>query len=237
MESDKTRIVWITLLALADKNGEVQGSIPGLARLAGVSVEDCQAAIEKLLSPDKFSRTQVADGRRIEKIDGGWELINHAKYRALASKEDAIQGAAERKRRSRARLSQSVTVGHALSHGVTQNMDIADADADADADAEKNTPIVPTGDFEMVYQCYPKKVGKKAAIKAIQKALKDVPVSRLMDRVTAYAKAVSVWPDDARQYIPDPATWFNRGSYDDDPVTWIRQNNEQPSQRPYFVAQ
>ena len=69
-EPSATRIVWVTLLALADKNGEVQGSIPGLAHLSGVSVDECEKAIEKLMSPDTYSLTQVADGRRLEKIDG-----------------------------------------------------------------------------------------------------------------------------------------------------------------------
>ena len=64
-EDDKTRIVWITMLALADQNGEVQGSIPGLARLAGVSIEDAEIAINKFLSPDSYSRTPDNEGRRI----------------------------------------------------------------------------------------------------------------------------------------------------------------------------
>lgn len=68
-EDDKTRIVWITMLAIADKNGEVQGSIPGLARIAGVAVDDCRIAIGKFLSPDLDSRTKDDEGRRIEEID------------------------------------------------------------------------------------------------------------------------------------------------------------------------
>ena len=51
-EDDKTRIVWITMLAIADQNGEVQASIPGLARLAAVSISDAEMAIAKFLGPD-----------------------------------------------------------------------------------------------------------------------------------------------------------------------------------------
>lgn len=102
-EDDKTRIVWITMLALADKNGEVQGSIPGLARLAGVSVEACGKAIEKFLSPDPHSRTKDDEGRRIEEIDGGWHLLNHDKYRRMASLDEAKEKNVERQRRFRAK--------------------------------------------------------------------------------------------------------------------------------------
>jgi len=85
---DKTRIVWITLLAMADKDGIAEGSVPGLADLARVSIEDCESALAELMAPDKYSRTTEFEGRRIEPVDGGWLLLNHAKYRAKMSEDD-----------------------------------------------------------------------------------------------------------------------------------------------------
>lgn len=86
--NDKTRIVWITLLAMADKDGICEGSIPGLADLSRVSIEDCESALAELMAPDKYSRTTEFEGRRIEPVDGGWLLLNHAKYRAKMSEDD-----------------------------------------------------------------------------------------------------------------------------------------------------
>lgn len=103
MESNETRIVWLTLLAMADKNGEVQASIPGLANVARVSVEDTEKAIEVFLQPDHYSRTKTDEGRRVEEIDGGWMLLNHEKYRDLASDSDTKRKASERQRRYRDR--------------------------------------------------------------------------------------------------------------------------------------
>lgn len=77
---------------------------------------------------------------------------------------------------------------------------------------------------EDVYAAYPRKVGRSAAIKAIQKAGKGVGMERLLKAVKSYAEATSRWPVDERQYIPHPATWFNRGSYEDDPKEWERGN-------------
>jgi hypothetical protein len=71
-EKDRTRLLWITMLAMADRHGRVWGSIPGLATF---------------LSPDRYSRTPDHDGRRIEPIDGGWRLLNHSKYRDLRDEE------------------------------------------------------------------------------------------------------------------------------------------------------
>ncbi len=102
-QDDQTRIVWITMLALANQHGEVSASIPGLARVSGVTVEATQKAIASFLAPDEFSRTKAADGRRIESIEGGWLVLNHAKYRAMATDDDRKQKAADRKARQRER--------------------------------------------------------------------------------------------------------------------------------------
>jgi hypothetical protein len=126
MEDDQTRLVWITMLALADKNGEVQGSVPGLARIAAVPVDACRVALTLFLSPDPDSRTKDDEGRRIEEIDGGWLLLNHAKYRKMASKEEQIEKATARTRRYRAKRDRN-----ALSTPVH--------DIPTDAEAEANT--------------------------------------------------------------------------------------------------
>lgn len=85
---DATRLVWITMLAMADKNGYVGASIPGLANRARVSLDDCLAALDCLLAPDKWSRTEDFEGRRIESTDGGWKLLNYPKYRSIRNEDD-----------------------------------------------------------------------------------------------------------------------------------------------------
>lgn len=70
------------MLAMADKNGVVEASIPGLADFARVETKDCESALEELSAPDPYSRTSDYDGRRVESIDGvGWKLLNFPKYR------------------------------------------------------------------------------------------------------------------------------------------------------------
>jgi hypothetical protein len=138
-EDDKTRIVWITMLAIADQNGEVQASIPGLARLAAVSISDAEIAISKFLGPDPYSRTPENDGRRIAKIDGGWELLNHAKYRRMASLAEAKEANAERQRRHRERNAPVTHSNASVTHRnatVTPQTDKAEAEAEAEAKAE-----------------------------------------------------------------------------------------------------
>lgn len=142
-EDDKTRIVWITMLAMADRHGEVSATLPGLARLAGVTLEAAELAIAKFLAPDKHSRTKDDEGRRIEEIEGGWLLLNHGKYRLLASTQDDMDKNAERQRRHRERLKRNGTVTD--SNGtVTPKGGKAEAEADTKADEEKEkTPAPP----------------------------------------------------------------------------------------------
>ena len=75
---------------------------------------------------------------------------------------------------------------------------------------------------ETIYRTYPRHVAPQAAFKAIAAALKSKPFEHLLARTEAYAQAVKLWPPTDMHFIPHPATWFNRGSYDDDPTTWIR---------------
>jgi len=144
LEDSDTRVVWLTMLAMADQHGEVMASVPGLAHTARVPVDACRAALDKFMSPDPDSRTPDCDGRRIEKIDGGWALINHTKYRLLASKEDRKEKTAERNRRYRERVTHRDAARRTVTHrdaAVTQDRDIAEAEADT----ERKNPPPPVG--------------------------------------------------------------------------------------------
>ena len=215
-EDDKTRIVWITMLALSNQHGEVMASIPGLARVAGVSVDDCEAAIVKFLSPDKYSRTADHEGRRALPINGGWELLNHAKYRAMASREDTKNANAERQRKFKERQkgNASVTQGNA---SVTQNMHIADTDADADADTKTKTKkskakAFSCAGFEDFWEAYPRRLGKVDAENAFRKATKTATIEEILNAIQSQ-KQTDAWIKDGGQFIPYPATWLNKGHW------------------------
>lgn len=134
-EDDRTRILWITMLAMADRDGNVKSSIPGLADRARISIEDCESGLERFQQADKYSTSQDEEGRRIRAIDGGWMLINHSKYRTLMSAEDQREKARIRKQNQRTRakcdMSRPVTPGH-------ECHDIAEAKAKADTKARKS---------------------------------------------------------------------------------------------------
>ena len=104
-EPPTIRCVWITMLAMADRDGNVEASVPGLAHFSHVSVEECTKALRTLLGPDAHSRTKTNDGRRVIPIDGGWRIINYEVYRDKANLEErrAADRARQERRRKRAR--------------------------------------------------------------------------------------------------------------------------------------
>jgi hypothetical protein len=68
---------------------------------------------------------------------------------------------------------------------------------------------------EDLYASYPRHIGRGAALKAIEKALKKVPYGRLSAALQAYCRKVEAERTED-QFIPHPATWFNQERYDDD---------------------
>lgn len=88
---------------------------------------------------------------------------------------------------------------------------------------EKRIEEKRTEDAESVYELYPKKVGKPAAIKAIIKAIKDgADPETLRDKAKQYAETVK---GDNPDFIPHPSTWFNQARYNDAPETWRKSGN------------
>jgi hypothetical protein len=65
-----------------------------------------------------------------------------------------------------------------------------------------------------IYDAYPKHVAKPPALKAIAKALSKVPFEELLAKTQAYAEHCRRTRKDP-QYVPYPATWFNRDGWDD----------------------
>ena len=106
-EDDKTRIMFITMLALADAQGYVSGTIPGLSDLARMSLSEGEAAIQKLLSPDKYSRSPEGEGRRIILTDGGFLLTGYARHRVKRDPEKRREQNKEAQARFRAKQDDS----------------------------------------------------------------------------------------------------------------------------------
>jgi len=137
-ESSEVRVLWITMLAIADRDGFVWASLPGLADAARISIEACEHGLERLQQPDPYSRSQVADGRRIEPVSGGWRIINYAHYRDLRdpdARREQVRQAVARHRRKK-----DVIAGNQCNHGNHVQSSVTPSDTDTEADHIQQGP-------------------------------------------------------------------------------------------------
>lgn len=156
------RIVWIHMMAEADENGIWIGTAPGLAQSAGIPLPKVREALATFLAPDPDSGSKEFDGRRIEPVDRGWRLLNHAKYRALRSREQKLEAdrirIAEKRETERPMI---LDVSHSVANGrvESQMSPIASASASSsdlspsgilEAPPERAIPVVPVRTTEPI---------------------------------------------------------------------------------------
>ncbi len=102
LESKSTRVVWVTFIAVMDEAGFAQfATVENLARRANVTLTEATKAIETLEGPDPNSSDPDHEGRRLERVPGGWLVLNAEKYRKLVSSQIIREQTRERVRRHR----------------------------------------------------------------------------------------------------------------------------------------
>lgn len=214
MESNEVRLVWITMLAMCDRFGRVWASLPGLAHRARVPVEAAQQAIERFLAPDPHSRTKDHDGRRIEGIDGGWRLLNHAKYRDSRDPEARREYQRKWDRTKRKRPTKSDQIRPEPTH------------TNSYANADKSKPIVrgkprtskdvnEQPEFVSWYTNYPRKQGRKAAWKEWQRLNGSISAPELMAALKRQILPGGILAREPK-FIPLPATYLRGERWQDE---------------------
>jgi hypothetical protein len=173
-EDSDTRVVWITLLALSDANGFVASTVPGLARLSGVELEVCESALAKFQSPDRYSRSQEHEGRRLRVVDGGFELLNHQKYREFRNEDDRRRQNREAQKRWRERNKSVSKRKHSKPPSAQ-----AEAEAEAETGSTKEPPEQQVFDFWAEQMGHPRARADRKRLSRIEARLKDFTVDEL----------------------------------------------------------
>lgn len=90
--------------------------------------------------------------------------------------------------------------------------------------------------FEEWWADYPKKTGKKAALRAWRTAKKTRSATTLHARLIDHLPSLHATQQRNPRYVPNPATWLNQGRYDD-PVEPTQQPITQQDQRRLALIQ
>lgn len=232
-EDPKTCKVWVTLLALANWEGYIRGSVSWLARKARVDLQSCREALDKFAAPDPHSRTPDNEGRRIEVLPDGWLLLNYLIFRDRLSTNPVSVATRERVRRHRERYNalrnaESVTAAHSVSVSVSDKKR---------GNGGKEKSYSP--DSRVLLHYLNEKTGKRfrevaANLDPISARLKEAGVDltgckQMLDR------QVARWKGTAQEEYLRPTTLFGKQKFDgyyaarDQPV--IYENKTNGSQR------
>lgn len=247
LEPSPTRIVWVTLIAAMDENGFAAfASVANLGHRAIVTPKEAKEAVTTLENPDSNSADPDNEGRRIERVPGGWMILNAEKYRDIVTRSMVQEQTRARVARHREKKKRNATVTE-CNDFVTPSEAYTEAEVQSkdnivrngfSLDMESNSKVSPAELLDHaneIYQAYPKHVAKPSAIKAILKALKKESHAKLLFLTQNYSKVRNGILD----FVPHPATWFNQERYNDDPSTWKPKstpsrfdNNQEPELMP-----
>jgi hypothetical protein len=111
-------------------------------------------------------------------------------------------------------------------------------DERANGDDEAIVTNLYTDAFRLWYSLYPRRLGKQAAARAFQRAMKRIAKELggtkqeafdwLCERTSHYGRTPA---GAAGTFTPYPATWLNQGHYDDDPKEWERPRETSTNER------
>jgi hypothetical protein len=211
-ESDDVRIVFVTMLAMADENGVIRASVGGLAHQARKSKEDTERALTVLSSPDSDSTRKVEDGRRIIAIEGGWQLVNHGFYRELGMSEETKAYWREKQREHRQKSvekntcqGQSMTSQRPSASASSSDSEVVGGCGGKDAAGPDVEQL-----FESFYVAYPKHRGKREALEAFRCVVEKhgAGVAALIQEALKYQCESEEWLRDGGSYVPRPAKYL-----------------------------
>lgn len=205
-ETPETKTVWITMLALANANGIVPATAPGISIAAVVSLEDTRKALAIFESPDPDSKSLENKGKRIERINGGYKILNYESYRAF---NYSMNDAAIQKREYRAKHKSDnvqTTSGRSASASVSASESVSVKKKEKD-----NIDY-----FDLFWKAYPRKVKKVDAKKAWDKIKPDGELIDKIIKALSWQILQDQWTKDGGQFIPHPSTWLNGKRWDDE---------------------
>jgi hypothetical protein len=196
LEEDATRIVWLTLLAAKDGEGFARfAALENLARRANVSSEKAAHAVAKLEAPDTNSSNPLHEGRRVERVPGGWMVLNAKLYDDMVRREDERRSTRERVALHRAR----------------------NKAASISEPGGESVEVVDDQNFELAWKLYPKRAGSNSKADALRqwtaRVKSGVSPDDLFAGVKRYAAFVQAKGDEGTEFVKQAATFFGRGEH------------------------
>lgn len=140
-----------------------------------------------------------------------WEEYQNIEGMAKVKEQTRLRVARHRERK-KALLECNVTSNATVTQSNATDKESNDSYSVSHSKSSSKSNSDYTEDFEIFWNEYPRKVGKKDAFNAFKKAKQ--PVQVLVDAVRKQMESEQ-WAKENGRYIPNPATWLNQGRWDD----------------------
>lgn len=194
---------------------------------AGEFLTDGVVPVTFLLTVKRAIQDEILDAGLWEvRPDGAIAIHDYLEHqRNKATVQQQRDRNKERQHRHRNGVTNGVSNAHrnGVSNALVTGLE-EKAEAELEKEKKEPTPKPPSeersvweGRFNAWWQVYPKKQGKTDAIKAWRKLN---PSAELLDKMIAalgWQVSQPQWTKEAGQFIPNPATYLNRGGYLDEP--------------------
>lgn len=202
-EDPVTFKVWIILLAMCKEDGIAYVSPVFLEKICRLTIDEIYKSIEILSSPDRHSRSSNDEGRRIRKVDMGYEIINYQRYRSMSLRS----ANAEKQRLYRARQKESCE--NVVTPGNESNAVTIRSDTSASISSSFSSS------FLNWWKLYPRKLGKQDAAKAYDQAMTaGATANDLEVSVRNYCMELTRLGTEEK-YIKHPATFLRADRWKD----------------------
>jgi len=203
--------VFMAMLALADRHGEVDVAPAKIAGCLGCDLEFVLKGISYLEAPDPQSRTPAEEGRRIlpllnDENDSrpfGWKIVNYDKYRAIRNEDERREYKRNWDRKHRTKKRPNPTKSDRARPKTTYT----EAEADAYIKHTSNSDEL---NFSEFWDLYPRKENKKKALSAWRNLPKTKRDKALVDIVTRYKYT-------EKRFVPLATTYMHGERWEDPP--------------------
>lgn len=216
--SPLTRLLFIGLWTIADREGRLEDRPRRIkAELLPYDAIDATSIDEMLqrLHEAGFITRYVVDGDTfIEVVNFAKHQNPHVKERPSEIPAPSMGQVQERHYPDRMPTPDKHYVDMPLAHQEAAATSEQEPKPDPDPSRE---PSRQDRRFEEFWQHYPRKIGKKSARRAWDKAKVSRELHGRILTAIERDKRSEQWQRDGGQYIPYPATWLNQGRWDDEP--------------------
>lgn len=222
-EPNDCRVLWVTILALKGGDQICNATIPALAKFCNLTIKETEKYLQQFQKPDKYSRSQEFEGRRIEKVEGGFLVLNGKKYSDLLRSSERRDYICQKVAEHRKKVKENNRVTDV--NNVNNVNPPSPSPSPSPYPNKYKLPSSPNGDvkgsfleesFKSFWNAYPRRIGKGAAFRAWKRIKPDEGTVSTILNALKCQKGLEQWQKEGGQFIPHPTTWLNQERWNDE---------------------